>query len=134
MVGSLIWGHTSMVYRERQASQCYIARLSQKKKQGWREFLSIECSPSAPRVHSQHPRALPVRPGSIPSTHVVAHGYNSSSRGSYALFWPLWAPGIHVVQTYMGQNTHMLKRWVGKPVIPGCRWSITLGQEVQATW
>jgi hypothetical protein len=36
-------------------------------------------------------------PGSIPSTHLVAHNiYNSSFKGSDALFWPLRALDTHV--------------------------------------
>ena len=55
--------------------------------------------------------ALPEDLGLIPSTHMVANNvYNFSSRGSDVIFWPLRAPGMHVVLRYAcRQNKHTLK-------------------------
>lgn len=47
--------------------------------------------------------ALAEDPGLGPSTcmEVDNHLINSSSKGSNALLWSLWAPGTHVVHTHM---------------------------------
>ena len=58
--------------------------------------------------------------GSIPSIHMVACNYNSSSRKSNVLFWPLWVPGTHMVHrhTYkqiiihIKQNKHFQTCWI----------------------
>ena len=47
--------------------------------------------------------ALPEDRGSIPSTHLAVHNHlavNSSSRGSVALFWSLWALHAGGAQTH----------------------------------
>jgi hypothetical protein len=49
----------------------------------------------------------PKNPGSIPSTHRVAHNCLKLNNG---FFWSLWAPGMHMVHIYTcKQNTHTHK-------------------------
>lgn len=48
--------------------------------------------------------ALPEDSGSVPTIHMAA-AFNSSSREPGALFWPLYAPGMHTVQgVHMAQT------------------------------
>lgn len=48
-------------------------------------------------------------PGSSPNTHVVAHIFNSSSKGSDSLLWPLWPTGKHVVHIRAGKTFKHIK-------------------------
>jgi hypothetical protein len=49
--------------------------------------------------------AFPENPGRFPEpTWQLMTICNANSRGSNALFWSLWAPGMNVVQTDMQTN------------------------------
>jgi hypothetical protein len=49
---------------------------------------------------------------SVPITYIVAHNYfySPSSRGSDTLFWPLEAPGTHVIYIYAGKTFIHIKK------------------------
>lgn len=48
--------------------------------------------------------ALKKHPGSISSTHMVAH--NSNPRGSDTFFWTLWAPDMHMMRLHICKAKH----------------------------
>lgn len=65
--------------------------------------------------------------GLIPNTTMVAHNLNSSHRGPDELFWPLEAPGVHIVHR---QNTPITDRKIRKHQWGGGQKASSLGKSL----
>lgn len=110
---TLGWSHvtvTPALRRNRKISRASLAKTVKSCSQRWSNGSEIK------RI------ALPKGPGSIPSTHRVAHKpfCNSRSTISNALSSPLWAPDMQVVHRHICRpNTHTHK--IREPVLKGLR-------------